>query len=240
MRMRKKKNLVPRMLQCHSLLMEQPADCRGIWRSLLGGSCGLRLELGCGKGRFTCETAAANPDVLFIAVERVPDAMIIAMERARAMQLSNVFFIDTDAARLPDYFMPDEVDLIYLNFSDPWPSNRHAPRRLTHSNFLSLYRDVLKDGGEIHFKTDNVDLFEFSLIQFPKAGYELTEVSRNLHINGICGVMTDYEAKFYEQGKPICRCAARKIPGLFPHIPVRHGFDSRAGISENEFDQKNN
>ena len=106
------------------------------WCSLLPGAKELRIELGCGKGRFTCQTAAAAPEVLFVAVERVPDAMVMAMERARDMELHNVFFIDADAANLPAFFAPDEVDLIYINFCDPWPPKRHAKRRLTHRDFL--------------------------------------------------------------------------------------------------------
>lgn len=125
--------------------------------------------------------------------------------------LTNVFFIDGDAARLRDYFAPDEVDQMYINFCDPWPSNRHAKRRLTHENFLVLYRGILKTGGKLCFKTDNRDLFEFSLFQFPKAGYGLSEVTRDLHSRGICGVMTDYEAKFHEQGVPINRCVGTKL-----------------------------
>lgn len=170
----------------------------------------LRLELGCGKGRFTAETAASNPQALFIAVERVPDAMVIAMERAKAAGLNNVFFIDADVARLTEFFAPGEVERIYLNFCDPWPTNRHAKRRLTHENFLRLYRQVLSDGGQIHFKTDNSGLFEWSLFQFPRAGYALSEVTRDLHENGICGVMTDYEEKFHNLGTPINRCVGTK------------------------------
>ena len=125
--------------------------------------------------------------------------------------LTNVFFIDGDAARLRDYFAPDEVDQMYINFCDPWPSNRHAKRRLTHENFLVLYRGILKTGGKLCFKTDNRDLFEFSLFQFPKAGYDLSEVTRDLHSQGICGVMTDYEAKFHDHGVPINRCVGTKL-----------------------------
>lgn len=206
MRMRKKKNLAARMERCARLLVSDPAARRGDWRGLMPGAAGLRLEIGCGKGRFTCETAAAHPDTLFVAVERVPDAMIIAMERAAAMGLQNVFFVDGDAARLADYFAPDEIDLIYINFCDPWPSHKHARRRLTAEGFLRAYRGVLRRGGQVHFKTDNADLFEFSLFQFPKAGYALSEVTRNLHQNGVTGVMTDYEEKFHLLGIPINRC----------------------------------
>lgn len=210
MRMRKKPNLIPRMERCADYLVTDPQQWRGRWREKGTPDCELRLELGCGKGRFTCETAAAEPDVLFVAVERVPDAMVIAMERAKAAGLNNVFFIDADVARLTEFFAPGEVERIYLNFCDPWPTNRHAKRRLTHENFLRLYRQVLSDGGQIHFKTDNSGLFEWSLFQFPRAGYALGEVTRDLHENGICGVMTDYEEKFHNLGTPINRCVGTK------------------------------
>ena len=211
MRMRKKPNLGPRMERCGRFLIDDPAAYRGHWRDLKPDAADLRLELGCGKGRFTAETAQQHPDTLYIALERVPDAMIVAMERCMDKGLTNVFFIDGDAARLRDYFAPDEVDQMYINFCDPWPSNRHAKRRLTHENFLVLYRGILKTGGKLCFKTDNRDLFEFSLFQFPKAGYDLSEVTRDLHSQGICGVMTDYEAKFHEQGVPINRCVGTKL-----------------------------
>ena len=177
------------------------------------------VELGCGKGRFTVDTALSEPDVLLIAVEKVPDAMVVAMERCVNAGLTNVFFVDANADQLPQFFAPGEVDRIYLNFSDPWPSNRHAKRRLTHENFLVLYRGILKTGGKLCFKTDNRDLFEFSLFQFPKAGYDLSEVTRDLHSRGICGVMTDYEAKFHEQGVPINRCVGTMLDWEEPEVP---------------------
>ena len=222
MRMRKKKNLDSRMEACAALWIREPAEMKGKWRELKPDAAMLRLELGCGKGRFTAETAAAHPDDLYVAVERVPDAMVIAMERCRNMGLTNVFFIDGDAATLSDYFAPDEVDLIYINFCDPWPSVKHSRRRLTAEGFLRSYRKVLKDGGQIHFKTDNHDLYEWSLFQFPKAGFELSEVTRNLHENGICGIMTDYEEKFHNMGTPINRCVGTKVE--LPDVPVVEGL----------------
>lgn len=210
MRMRKKPNLAPRMERCANMLISDPAKMRGKWHELKPNASALWLEIGCGKGRFTAQTAAANPDVLYIAIERVPDAMVIAMERCREMGLTNVFFVDGDAALLRDYFAPDELDRLFINFCDPWPSNKHAKRRLTHTGFLILYRGILKIGGQIHFKTDNRDLYEYSLFQFPKAGYELSEVTRNLHENGIYGIMTDYEEKFHNLGTPINRCVGTK------------------------------
>ena len=211
MRMRKKPNLIPRMERCAAYQVKEPESWRGRWRERLTPDCELRLELGCGKGRFTAQTAAAHPEDLYVAVERVPDAMVMAMERAQAMGLRNVLFIDADAARLSDYFAPDEVERIYINFCDPWPTNRHAKRRLTHLNFLELYRNVLRDGGEIHFKTDNRGLFEWSLLQFPQADYILRDVTRDLHAQGIQGIMTDYEEKFHSLGTPINRCVAVKL-----------------------------
>lgn len=210
MRMRKKPNLAARMEKCEQFLILNPVKYRGHWRDLLPDAKELWLELGCGKGRFTVETAQQHPEVLYIAVERVPDAMVVAAERCQAKGLKNVFFIDGDAALLRSYFAPDEVDLLYINFCDPWPSHKHARRRLTHENFLILYRGILRDGGQIHFKTDNRDLFEYSLFQFPKAGYDLSEVTRNLHKDGVQGVMTDYEEKFYLQGIDINRCVATR------------------------------
>lgn len=218
MRMRKKKNLIPRMERCAACQVRDGFALRGRWReTLMPAARELRLELGCGKGRFTVETARQNPDVLFIAIEKVPDALVVAMERAMELELKNVFFLVGDAALLPDYFDGGEVDLIYINFCDPWPPKGQAKRRLTHRGFLENYRRVLRPGGQIHFKTDNQPLFEFSLLEFPAAGYDLSEVTRDLHGEGPQGVMTDYEAKFFAEGLPINRCvgtlAARDAVG---------------------------
>ncbi len=234
MRMRKKKNLVPRMNACETLLVRDPEAEQGCWRARKPDAARLRLELGCGKGRFTAETAAAHPEDLYVAVERVPDAMVIAMERCRALGLTNVFFIDGDADALDRYFAPNEVDLIYINFCDPWPSVKHSRRRLTHVNFLRGYRRVLKEGGQIHFKTDNHDLFEWSLFQFPKVGFSLSEVTRNLHEHGVQGVMTDYEEKFHTLGTPINRCVGtmEALPDLEIVPAYAHPKDVAALFSE--------
>lgn len=225
MRMRKKKNLIPRMERCAACQVKDGFARKGRWReTLMPGARELRLELGCGKGRFTAETARQNPDVLFIAIEKVPDALVVAMERAMALELKNVFFVVGDAALLPDYFAPGEVDLIYINFCDPWPPKGQAKRRLTHRGFLESYRQVLVPGGQVHFKTDNQPLFAFSLAEFPQAGYALSEVTHDLHRDGPCGVMTDYEAKFYEQGQPINRCVGTVLPredAAGPHMAAQ-------------------
>ena len=157
--------------------------------------------------------------MLLIAVEKVPDAMVVAMERARDVGLHNVFFVDGDAACLPDFFAPGEVDRIYINFCDPWPKSNQKKRRLTHGNFLQLYRRVLPLGGEIHFKSDNDKLFEWSLEEIPRFGFRLSQVTRDLHAGGPVGVMTDYEAKFYQQGVTINRCVATMAPWEAPTQP---------------------
>ena len=210
MRMRKKKNLVPRMERCAAKLIDHPEAYRGKWRELMPSARELCLELGCGKGRFTAGIAAATPDSLFIGVEVVREALVVAMERC--LDIPNAYFISGNADALPLYFAPGEADKLYLNFSDPWPGNRHAKRRLTHGNFLRRYRQVLRDGGQLLFKTDNVDLFDFSLQELPRYGFALSEVTRDLHVNGPVGIMTDYEEKFYSQGKPICRLVGTMGP----------------------------
>ena len=245
MRMRKKPNLAARMEKCAHLLVGRPELLRGRWLDPANESPGcltcqsqrlfpdknqslscdgpnesgyseLYIELGCGKGRFTIETAkaATAPAVesgsLFVALEKSADAMIIAVERAAAEDLQNVRFINVFADDLTDYFAPGEVSRIYLNFCDPWPSNRHAKRRLTNRRFLEFYLQVLKPGGEVHFKTDNFPLFEYSLQEFEYAGFALKETVRDLHKDGPVGVMTDYEQKFHAQGLPIYKCIARK------------------------------
>lgn len=208
MRMRKKPNLIPRMEACSDLWIRQPEQYRGQWRKLYPEAREIRLEVGCGKGKFTMETAAAEPDILLIAMERVPEAMVMAMEKVKTQGLRNVFFIGADVACVAELFAPGEIDLLYINFCDPWPHKKHAPRRLTHAGFLKLYQQILKPGSEIHFKTDNAPLFDFSLEQFQLCGYPLKHVTHNLHANGPVGIMTGYEEKFYALGTPICRCEA--------------------------------
>lgn len=214
MRMRKKTNLVPRMEACSEYWIQNPEEHRGHWRELMPDCRQLRVEVGCGKGGFTVKTAQAEPDCLLIAVEICKDAMVVAMEKAKAMGLKNVYFISMDVAKIEECFAESEIDLLYINFCDPWPRKKNAKRRLTYHTFLDRYRRVLKLGGEIHFKTDNSPLFEFSLEEFALCDLELRNVTRNLHENGPVGIMTDYEAKFHELGTPInrCECIVRSKP----------------------------
>lgn len=211
MRMRKRHNLEPRMAKCAALLVSDPAENRGRWREALGCAGGLYLELGCGKGRFTVGLAQNAPEAAVVAVEKVPDAMVIAMERADALHLPNVRFIDGDAAKLEEMFSPAELDRIFINFCDPWPKSRDAKFRLTSPGFLRKYCALLPLGGEIHFKTDNTPLFDWSIAQFKSEGWQLSELSYDLHAQGVCGILTDYEAKFVDRGLKINRLVARRV-----------------------------
>ena len=209
------------MEACSEYWIREPEVNKGHWRDLMPGCRELRVEVGCGKGKFTVETAAAEPDILLIAVEKVKEAMVVGMEKAKAMGLKNVYFIDMDAAEIENFFAEDELDLLYLNFCDPWPRKKNAKRRLTYRTFLDHYRRVLKLGGEIHFKTDNSGLFEFSLEEFAACDLEMRNLTRNLHENGPVGIMTGYEEKFYNLCTPInrCECIVRSKPAPVQEEP---------------------
>lgn len=206
MRMRKMKNLEPRMERCAALRIQAPEEKKGHWRELKPECTALWVEVGCGKGKFTAETAQTNPDVLLIAVERCREAMVVAMEKARDMGLTNVYYIDMDVAEIENIFAPGEIDRLFINFPDPWPRKKNAKRRLTHRGFLDKYCRVVKEGGEFHFKTDNAPLFAFSLEEFAACGLETKNVTDDLHRDGPVGIMTGYEEKFYALGTPIHRC----------------------------------
>ena len=212
MRMRKKKNLLPRMERCGAYQIKDPYERKGRWHDLMPEAKEIRVELGCGKGRFTCEQALREPDVLLLALEKVPDAMVVAMERVVEQGIPNVRFLDRDAELLPEMFAPGEISRLYINFPDPWPKKKQFKRRLTAPEFLDKYRALLPEGGAVWFKTDNDPLFEWSIEEIPQFGFELSEVTRDLHANGQRGVMTDYEAKFYAEGKNINRCVATMQP----------------------------
>ena len=196
--------------------IDVPADYKGNWRSLKPDCAALWVEVGCGKGKFTAETAEANPDVLLIAVERCREAMVIAMEKAQKMGLKNVFFIDMDVANIEEIFAAGEMDRLFINFPDPWPRKKNAKRRLTHRSFLDKYCRTIKTGGEIHYKTDNAPLFEYSLEEFAACGLQVKSLTRNLHENGIVGIMTGYEEKFHALGTPINRCEVVCKPFKLP------------------------
>jgi tRNA (guanine-N7-)-methyltransferase len=211
--MRRKKNLDARLEQVSSLNMLSPADHKGNWRALFGKdeTAQLHLEIGCGKGDFIVGNALKSPDICYVAVEREPNVILLAMEKAQAAGVENVRFIDADAATLTDVFEKDEIDRIYLNFSDPWPPKKRHKRRLTHENYLKVYDQFLKLNGEIHQKTDNTGLFESSLCYFSQFGYVLYDVTFNLHATDFDNIMTEYERNFTEKGMNIYRCVARKV-----------------------------
>ena len=216
MRMRKMRNLEPRMEKCADYRIPEPAALKGNWRSLKPGCKALWVEVGCGKGKFTAETAQANPTVLLVAVERCREAMVVAMEKAQSMGLKNVLFIDMDVAEIESVFAPGEIDRLFINFPDPWPRKKNAKRRLTHRGFLDKYCRVVKQGGEFHFKTDNAPLFAFSLEEFAACGLETKNVTDDLHKEGVTGIMTGYEEKFHALGTPIHRCEVVCKPFVLP------------------------
>jgi tRNA (guanine-N7-)-methyltransferase len=210
------KNLESRMEACAAYRVTKPAEMRGKWRELKADATQLWVEVGCGKGKFTAETAEANPDVLLIAVERCREAMVVAMEKAQKMGLTNVFFIDMDVANIEEIFAGFEIDRLFINFPDPWPRKKNAKRRLTHRGFLDKYCRVVKTGGEFHYKTDNAPLFEFSVEEFAACGLEVKNLTRNLHEHGIVGITTGYEEKFHALGTPINRCEVVCKPFVMP------------------------
>lgn len=207
MRMRTRSHLDDRIKACENIMLENFNDTARDF----AGSCPLHIEIGCGKGRFIAETAKLNPDIRYIAVEKVSNVMVLAMEKAVNAEVTNLRFMRGNFQILAESFPDKSVDRIYLNFSDPWPKKGYAKRRLTHGGFLEIYKRILKDDGEICFKTDNRELFDFSLESFPENGFSLSEVTFDLHSSGFEGnIMTEYEERFSQMGFPICRLVAKK------------------------------
>ena len=205
MRMRKKKNGASRIEACAEWLLKTPEDLNAV-----RDRAPFYLEIGCGKGGFITATAKANPDRFYIAVELVADALVTALEHAKEEEIPNLRFVNLNAKNLGDWFAPGEIAEIYLNFSDPWPKKGHTKRRLTHREFLEVYKPLLAKGGKICQKTDNVGLFDFSLEEFTQAGWRLEAVTRDLHHSEWAegNIMTEYEKNFSEQGYPIHRLEA--------------------------------
>ena len=211
MRMRKKKHCAERLERCESLWIKQAEDYKGKWSEIFGNDNPIHIEIGCGKGQFITTMAQKNPDVNYIAIDVVPDVLVIALEKATAAEIPNVRFIIADANKLEEYFEPQEISRIYLNFSDPWKKNKQAKRRLTHKNFLDIYKRLLKNGDFIYFKTDNKALFEFSLNSFAQENFKMQNITFDLHNSKFEGnVMTEYETRFSEQGLPVCRQLCRQ------------------------------
>ena len=201
-------------IQAHSAVIKRPEDQRGCWRQVFGNKHPICIEIGMGKGRFILNMAKAHPEINFVGIERYSSVLLRAVEKfdtEEFKELRNVRFICMDARRIEEVFAEGEVERIYLNFSDPWPKARHARRRLTSTEFLERYRNVLVPYGELEFKTDNTELFNFSLVQIKEAGWTLTAFTYDLHHNEEMvrgNIMTEYEERFSGKGNPINKLIA--------------------------------
>ncbi len=189
----------------------EPEGMKGTWKNVFGNSNPVYIEIGMGKGVFITTLAAANPDINYVGIEKYSSVLLRAVEKQDELQLPNLRFIRMDAENINEVFGKDEVDRIYLNFSDPWPKDRHAKRRLTSRQFFARYDQMLKKDGRVEFKTDNRDLFDFSVEEVKEAGWILEECTYDLHNDerlNAGNVMTEYEKKFSEMGNPICKLIA--------------------------------
>lgn len=204
--MRRKKHREERMENCAEIMLHEPFP-KGEMKSVFGNENPIHMEIGCGKGGFITQLAHQNPDINYIAIEKNGDVLVLAMEKAVNLGLKNVRFIYGDATFLNDIVAPGEISRIYINFCDPWHKSGHAKRRLTHRNYLELYKSLLEaKNGEVFFKTDNRKLFEFSLNECADVGLKMRNITLDLHNSGYEGnIMTEYEKLFSEQGMPIYR-----------------------------------
>lgn len=213
MRMRRKKHLKERMDVCSDIILTDIKDLEGDIKRIFPNDNPLRMEIGCGKGGFILETAKKHPEINFLAVEKNSNVLILAAEKIQKAGLSNVKFLRGDANLLRDIETKTKCEVIYINFCDPWHKNSYRRRRLTHAQHLSLWEKLLCECGEIHFKTDNKNLFEFSLNSFADYDMKLKNITFDLHNSDFSdNVMTEYEKLFSEQGQPIYRCEAAYRP----------------------------
>ena len=185
--------------------INEPESLKGRWASYFGNDNPLHLEIGTGKGQFIMELAMKNPDINYIGIEKYSSVLLRALEKRREVELNNLYFIRFDAEYLTSIFAEKEIQRIYLNFSDPWPKDRHAKRRLTSRQFLSKYNQCLKKDGEVIFKTDNRSLFDFSLEEVKAAKWSIRDLTYDLHNSQYVSnnIMTEYEERFLSEGKPI-------------------------------------
>jgi tRNA (guanine-N7-)-methyltransferase len=195
------------------VIIPNPQIYKGNWQQVFGNDHPLHIEVGTGKGQFVTGMALANPHINYIGIELYTSVIVCALEKVlEANTPPNLRLLKVNGADLDKYFIKEDVSRVYLNFSDPWPKTRHAKRRLTHEGFLKLYESILIDNGEIHFKTDNRGLFEYSLISVSEYGMLLKDVSLNLHANmPEDNIMTEYEEKFSAKGQPIYRLEAQFV-----------------------------
>lgn len=201
------------LIEAHpEIVIPEPEKLKGKWQEEFGNSNPLHIEAGTGKGRFITGMALANPDINYIGIELFDSVIVSGLQTVLDEEggIPNLRLLRVNAQEMTSFFEKDEVDRLYLNFSDPWPKTRHAKRRLTHDSFLKLYETVLPKNGEIHFKTDNRGLFEFSLMSISEYGMLLKDVSLDLHANEPeWNIMTEYEEKFKKKGQPIYRMEAQ-------------------------------
>ena len=190
--------------------IQQPEQMKGKWAEVFQNDHPIHIEVGMGKGQFIIEMARRNPEVNYIGIEKYSSVLVRAVEKLGDFEQDNLRLIRMDAENIEEVFDKDEVDRIYLNFSDPWPKDRHAKRRLTSTRFLERYDNILTPEGRVMFKTDNKDLFDFSLEQVEEAGWILENHTYDLHHSEYNegNVMTEYEEKFSAKGNPICRLVA--------------------------------
>lgn len=185
-----------------SVLQENTAPAyRGQWRKLFDNEADIHLEIGMGRGRFIVSSAAAHPDVNYLGLELREEMVMDAISRIK-QPLPNLRFLQLNADLLPELFSAGEVNRIYINFPDPWPKSRHDKRRLTAPRYLNIYQQILADDGELYFKTDNQELFEWSLANFADSGLDIVELNYNLP-EALSGIMTEYERRFRASGQPI-------------------------------------
>ena len=190
--------------------IQEPEQKKGKWAEVFGNDHPIHIEVGMGKGQFIIEMAKRNPEINYIGIEKYSSVLVRAVEKLEDFEQNNLRLIRMDAENIEEVFDKDEVDRIYLNFSDPWPTDRHAKRRLTSTRFLKRYNNILTPEGRVMFKTDNKDLFDFSLEQVEEAGWILENHTYDLHHSEYNegNVMTEYEEKFSAKGNPICRLVA--------------------------------
>lgn len=199
-------------LQESDFTVNEPTEYRGKWLELFENNNPLHIEIGTGKGRFLMTLAEQNPDINYVGIEKFSSVLIRAIEKQRELALPNLYFIRMDAENIEEVFAEGEVDRIYLNFSDPWPKDRHAKRRLTSKQFFARYDKILDKNGRVEFKTDNRDLFDFSVESVKEAGWNLSVVTYDLHNSDMNegNIMTEYEIKFSEMGNPIHKLIANR------------------------------
>lgn len=187
-------------------VIQSPKAQKNKWRELFGNFHPLHIEIGMGKGRFIMDMARLHPEINYIGIEKYSSVLIRGIQKMETEELPNLYFIRMDAEEITEVFGQGEVEKIYLNFSDPWPKDRHAKRRLPSYEFLSRYNEILSKEGNLEFKTDNKELFTFALEQLEPAGWHLDKVTYDLHNDEVMmegNVMTEYEEKFSSKGNPI-------------------------------------